>query len=252
MREIKLIVCFFFVRSLSKNFDDKARVKKNERVGQFYQQKRCFFWNTRLLVDERERLADTFQKGGFLVFSLSLSRARRRRRSDGPKRPPSHTSRRMRRRRRRRFIDRPTERKGERKKTRDASSTGKKDRHGREGYNVLARKSCRIQKEYQKGLHRIVVSFLPAIEKEENTRSILLAPRCSSLAHLRRRRRRRRAALSLFLSVSKHFRQKRRSFKPSRRFVVDRKRRKREIFFFSNTYKTLNSTTSFFVVVVRV
>ena len=69
------------------------------------------------MVDERERLADTFQKGGFLVFSLSLARARRRRRSDGPKRPPSHTSRRMRRRRRRRrrFIDRPTERKGERK-----------------------------------------------------------------------------------------------------------------------------------------
>ena len=97
----------------------------------------------------------------------------------------------------------------------------------------------RENRRIQKGLHRINVSFLPAIEKEENTRSILLAPRCSSLAHLRRRRRRRRAALSLFLSVSKHFRQKRRSFKPSRRFVVDRKRRKREIFF-SNTYKTLN------------
>ena len=98
-------------------------------------------------------------------------------------------------------------------------------------------KIVEFKKNYQKGLHRINVSFLPAIEKEENTRSILLAPRCSSLAHLRRRRRRRRAALSLFLSVSKHFRQKRRSFKPSRRFVVDRKRRKREIFFFQTHIK---------------
>ena len=91
---------------------------------------------------------------------------------------------RRRRRRRRRFIDRPTERKGERKKTRgDASSTGKKDRrHGREGYNVLARKSCRIQKDYQKGLHRIVVSFLPAIdEKEENTRDLFSSPHLAVL-----------------------------------------------------------------------
>jgi hypothetical protein len=83
---------------------------------------------------------------------------------------------------------RPTDRKerrkkGERKKTRDASSTGKKDRrHGREGYNVLARKSCRIQKDYQKGLHRIVVSFLPAIdEKEENTRDLFSSPHLAVL-----------------------------------------------------------------------
>ena len=133
-------------------------------------------------------------------LSLSLSRARRRR-SDGPKRPPSHTSRRMRRRRRRRFIDRPTERKGERKKTRDASSTGKKDRRRREGY-VLARKSCRIQKEYQKGLHRIVVSFLPAIdEKEENTRDLFSSPHLAVLlSHTSEKTKKTKTCRSLSLS----------------------------------------------------
>ena len=156
---------------------------------------------------------------------------------------------------------RPTDRKERRKKENARCLVDRKKRSSSsslEGYVVLARKSCRIQKEYQKGLHRIVSSlFFPPSTKKKTTR-VIYSPRTSLFfsrtpEKTKKTKTCRSLSLSLSFRLSKHFRQKRRSFKP---FVVDRKslcrrptkktKKARDIFFKKKTYKTLNATASFF------
>ena len=204
--------------------------------------------HTCLLVDERERDSFIHSKRVVFWFSLSLSLAREEEEEAmdrrGPRRTPPDGC----------VVvvvvvlstDRPKGKEKERKREMPRRPEKK---------IVVAKGPCagekivEFKKNYQKGLHRINVSFLPAIEKEENTLSILLAPRCSSLAHLRRRRRRRRAALSLsFFPSQSTFVKSVVLLNPLEDFVVDRKKRRKREIFFSNTYKTLNSTASVFFV----
>ena len=139
---------------------------------------------------------------------------------------------------------RPTDRKERRKKENARCLVDRKKRSSSsslEGYVVLARKSCRIQKEYQKGLHRIVSSlFFPPSTKKKTTR-VIYSPRTSlffSRTPEKTKKTKTCRSLSLFLSVSQS------TFVKSvvllnplssteKVFVVDRrkKRRKREIFF---------------------
>ena len=177
-----------------------------------------FLAHTCLLVDERERERDSLIHSKRVVcgFSLSLSRAREEEEDQatdrrGPRRTPPDGC----------VVvvvvvlstDRP---KGKEKERKRASL---------EGYVVLARKSCRIQKEYQKGLHRIVSSlFFPPSTKKKTTR-VIYSPRTSLFfsrtpEKTKKTKTCRSLSLSLSFRLSKHFRQKRRSFKP---FVVDRK-----------------------------
>ena len=194
-----------------------------------------FLAHTCLLVDERERERDSLIHSKRVVcgFSLSLSRARAKKKKTKRRTeeaPVAHL---------------PT----------DASSSSSSfyrptDRKER-------RKKENAQKEYQKGLHRIVSSlFFPPSTKKKTTR-VIYSPRTSlffSRTPEKTKKTKTCRSLSLFLSVSQS------TFVKSvvllnplssteKVFVVDRrkKRRKREIFFSKKkTYKTLNETASFF------
>ena len=223
-----------------------------------------FLAHTCLLVDERERETRSYiPKGWFFGFlSLSLSRARAKKKktkrrteeapvahlpTDASSSSSSSSS-----------FYRPTDRKERRKK-----GERKMPRRPEKKIVVMVAKGIMCWREnrveFKKTIKKVSIAssslFFPPSTKKKKTRAIY-SPCRTSLFFSRTPEKTKKTktcrSLSLFLSVSKHFRQKRRSFKPSRRFVVDRrKRRKREIFF-SNTYKTLNSTASFFLFVVRV
>ncbi len=198
-----------------------------------------FLAHTCLLVDERERETRSYiPKGWFFGFlSLSLSRAREEEEDQakdrrGPRRTPPDGC----------VVvvvvvvlstDRPKGKEKERKR--------EMPRRPEKKIVVVVAKGMlcwRENRRIQKGLHRINVSFLPAIEKEENTRDLFSSTHLAVLlSHTSEKKTKTKTktcrSLSLFLSVSKHFRQKRRSFKPSRRLCRRPKKTKkaRDIFF---------------------
>ena len=164
----------------------KARVKKDERVGQFYSSTKKVLFLEHTSFGRRERERDSpliHSKRVVCGFSLSLSRAKKKKKKKKKRwteeAPVAHLPTDASSSSSSSSFYRPTDRKERRKKENargDASSTGKKDRRQMVAKGIMCWRENRVEfkkTKIKKSPSHIVVSFF-----------FFSAPRCSSLAHV--------------------------------------------------------------------
>ncbi len=201
---------------------------------------------------ERERLTvDTFQKGGLWIFSLSLARAKKKKKKKKKRwteeAPVAHLPTDASSSSSSSSFYRPTDRKERRKKENargDASSTGKKDRRQMVAKGIMCWRENRVEFKKTK-IKKVSIAYRRLF--------FFLFPHLAVLlSHTSEKTKKTKTCRSLSLSF---FPSRRSTFVKSNVVLLnpledvsstERKRRKRKEIFFSNTYKTLNSTASFF------